>query len=119
MTLPLQLLRRLGSLGLVLAVLAVRPASAGELKAIELSVETRADAALLPSGPGSSLVVTPCAGCAPLSLPSTSSTRYFIGRELVTLAELKQRLASRPTAMLVILYRKESRELSRVIASAP
>jgi hypothetical protein len=93
--------------------------SAAEMKAIELAVETHANAALLPSGPASSLVVTPCKGCSPLTLPATANTRYFVGRELVSLEELKRRLAGRPTAMLTVLYLKDSRELSRVIASAP
>jgi hypothetical protein len=52
-------------------------------------------------------------------LPASARSRYFVGTEQVTLAELKRQLMNRPSAMLLILYRKDSRELSRVIASAP
>jgi hypothetical protein len=93
--------------------------ASAQLKAIELAVETPANTTVLPSGPASTLVVTPCVGCKPLSLPASARSRYFIGNEQVTLAELKKQLANRPKAMLLILYRKDSRELSRVIASAP
>lgn len=88
------------------------------LRVIELAIETGADATVLPSGPLSSLVVTPCGGCPPLSLPTTAQSRYFIGEQEVSLEDLKRRVAGQPTTMLVILYRKDSRELTRVIASA-
>jgi hypothetical protein len=90
-----------------------------QLKAVELAVETRADATVLPSGPASTLVVTPCTGCQQLSLPASERSRYFVGHELVSLTEFKRRLESRPTAMLVVFYLKESHELSRIVASAP
>ena len=94
------------------------PPASAQLEAIELAIETRADAAVLPSGPSSTLVVTPCAGCKPLSLPASARSRYFIGKEPVSLEELKRRVEGRPATLLVIFYRKDSRELSRVIASA-
>jgi hypothetical protein len=105
----------------LLASLAIGAASPvlAQLKAIELAVEARADAAVLPSGPASTLVVTPCTGCNQLSLPASERSRYFVGQELVSLSEFKRRLANRPTAMLVIFYLKESHELSRIVASAP
>jgi len=90
-----------------------------QLKAIELAVEARADSAVLPSGPSSTLVVTPCTGCKPLALPASERSRYFVGQELVSLTEFRRQMATRPTAMLVIFYRKETNELSRVVASAP
>ena len=90
-----------------------------QLKAIELAVETRVNSTVLPSGPSSTLVVTPCAGCKPLALPASERSRYFLGRESVSLTEFKRQLTNRPNAMLVIFYRKETNELSRVVASAP
>ncbi len=89
-----------------------------ELKVIEQAIETRADAAVLPSGPLSALVITPCTGCPPLSLASSARSRYFLGREQVSLDTLKQRLVNRPTTMLLITYRKDTRELTRIIANA-
>jgi hypothetical protein len=104
---------------LAAAVVGTSSPALAQLKAIELSVESRADSAVLPSGPSSTLVVTPCPGCKQLSLPASERSRYFVGHELVSLTEFKRRLADRPTAMLVIFYLKDSRELSRVVASAP
>lgn len=104
----------IAALAIVLSYQAV-----AQLKAIELAVETRADATVLPSGPSSTLIVTPCSGCKPLSLPASARTRYFVGKEPLSLPEFKRRLAIRPTAMLVVFYLKESKELSRIVASAP
>lgn len=106
-------------LAFVLLALGASLNATAQLKAVELAVETPASTALLPSGPASMLVVTPCTGCKPLSLPASARSRYYIGKEQVTLTELKKQLLNRPSAMLLILYRKDSRELSRVIASAP
>ena len=104
---------------IVALAIAASANAVAQLKAIELAVETRADSAVLPSGPSSTLVVTPCTGCQQLSLPASDRSRYFVGPEQVSLTELKRRLANRPSAMLVIFYFKDSRELSRVVASTP
>lgn len=114
-------LRTLLSLRLAFAALATGATlqASAQLRAFELAVEAPANTAVLPSGPASTLVVTPCTGCKPLSLPASARSRYFVGNEQVTLTELKRQLATRPKAMLLIFYRKESRELSRVVASAP
>jgi hypothetical protein len=104
----------------ILAVLFISaaPHATADLKVIELAIETRADTAVLPSGPASSLVVTPCTGCPPLSLASSARSRYFLGREQVSLDALKQRLASQPATMLLITYRKDTREITRIVATA-
>lgn len=89
-----------------------------ELRMVELAIETSLDRTVLPSGPNSTLVVTPCGGCEAMALPATARSRYFLGREQVSLTEFKRRLETRPKAMLVVLYRKDSREISRIIARA-
>lgn len=109
-------LRRL--LGVLLvAGFAVPRAAPAQFKIIEHAVETRADSATLPTGPGSALLVTPCAGCPLLRLPATAGSQYFIGREPVTLEAFRKQLASRPTAMLTVFYRRESRELTRAVVT--
>ncbi len=111
-------LRAAGKLAVWALLIGSAPHVEAELKVIEQAIETRADAALLPAGPLSALVVTPCTGCPPLSLISSAQSRYFLGREPVSLDAFKQRLANRPTTMLLITYRKDTRELTRIIATA-
>ncbi|MGQ0836091.1 MAG: hypothetical protein ACT4O5_14465 [Gammaproteobacteria bacterium] len=102
-----------------LAALAVAAAGAAlaEIQIIELAIETTAGAVVLPSSPPSSVVVTPCPGCTPITVPTSVRSQYFIDREPVTLDELKRRLAGRPNAFVLIIYDKKTGELRRLRAS--
>lgn len=106
------------------AVLALLPGSqaaaapgSGPVQIVELAVEVAKDALVLPSGPGSTLVVTPCTGCRPLSLMASATTLYSIGGTEVSLAELRTWLRHQRDADFVILYARDTRTLTRVLAS--
>lgn len=101
-----------------LACLAASVANA-ELRATHDSVEAHAADLVLPSGPLSTLVVTPCRGCSPLSLLATGRTQYLVGRQQVTLEELRREVGRRPDAIVVVIWDRQTRELYRVRASAP
>lgn len=85
---------------------------------VELAVEVAKDAVVLPSGPGSTLVVTPCTGCRPLSLTASATTLYSIGGTEVSLAELRKWLRQQRDADFVVLYARGTRTLTRVLATA-
>lgn len=108
--------------GAVLGLLAWLDAAAAprssEMRIVELAVETTRDAVVLPSGPASALVVTPCTGCRPLSLTAAATTHYSIDGSEVSLAELRNWLRQQREADIVIFYARGTRALTRVLATA-
>jgi hypothetical protein len=101
-------------LGLIAAL--ATGAALAEIEILEDAIQTTASAVVLPSAPPSSLVVTPCSGCKPLSVLTSVRAQYFIDKEPVELGELRTRLATRPDAPLVIIYDRNTRELRRLRA---
>jgi hypothetical protein len=89
---------------------------AGPFHSIEEAVESTSDVIVLPQATGSTLVVTPCAGCAPLSIPSTARSVYLLKRTPVTLAEFQQALAGKHGVMVTVFRSTANGELTRVIA---
>jgi hypothetical protein len=118
-------------LNFVLAVLAqVTPAdtpsagpsgSAPRVHAVELAIETQADELLLPGSAPGNVVVTRCtvSGCAPVTLLATDRSRFFLGKSQISLEALRRELAGRPAAGVVVLYDGKSREVMRILTSAP
>lgn len=102
---------------LALAAAFAGPAVA-QLRVVELAVESTGAGVVLPSGPGSTLVLTPCTGCSPMSLSATPATRYAIGGVPVSLPELRRWLRTHRNADVVVLYTRDSNTLTRVLASA-
>ena len=87
-----------------------------EIIPIEQSVETTAASVVLPSSPPSSVVITQCVGCRPLTISTTARAQYFLNREPVELGELKRQLAGRPNAFLIVTYDAKTGELLRLFA---
>ncbi len=87
------------------------------LAIVEQSLEATSSQVVLPSGAVGILVVTPCVGCTPVSLTSSGSTQWLVGREPVSLASFRQHLTKTPRAQLGVFYFKDRGELSRVIAT--
>lgn len=87
------------------------------LKIVEQTIEAATSQVILPGGDAGILVVTPCAGCAPVSLTSSAATQWLVGKERVTLVAFRQHLAKTPRAQLGVCYSKGNSELRRVIAT--
>jgi hypothetical protein len=85
--------------------------------ALAASIETRAGAIVLPSQPPSSVAVKPCESCTLVLVRTSDKAQYYINRQVVTLDELKRRLAGRPDAFVTLLYDGETRELRELFAS--
>ena len=79
------------------------------------AIEANSNNVTLPSGVGSSLVVTPCKGCAPTLLRATDATTYFLRKQKVTLGNLKSAINGRSVAVTVVGSLK-THELRQVIA---
>jgi hypothetical protein len=84
---------------------------------LEQSIETMSAALVLPSGPDSALVVTPCAGCTPIAARADADTSYFLHKQRVTLPQFRAALAGKNVAVTVFRS-THGGALSRVIADA-
>lgn len=112
--------RLLGLLALALPSLAVLAMAAPPpIVAREQAVETSAGQLPLPGAGIGSMTLQPCARCRPVSLLAVSATRWFVGDESLAFPEFSRRVASRPSAPVVVLYRPVSGEITRVIAQLP
>jgi hypothetical protein len=83
---------------------------------INNALESQASAIVLPSGPGSTLVVTLCVGCRPVSYRATALTHYLLNEKIVPLGEFKSALATHPKLPVTVVYSVKSLELVRVQA---
>jgi len=81
------------------------------------ALEANISSVVLPSGAGSSLVLTPCPGCAPKSLPSTASTTYFLKRQQVPLAVFRNALVGKTDVSMTVFQSVKTGELTKVIAA--
>lgn len=79
-------------------------------------IEATSGSVVLPSGPGSTLVVTPCVGCAPKSVAATAKTTYFLKEKEVSLLQLKAAVAGKPDVYISVFQSTRTGELTRVVA---
>lgn len=107
-------LRRGGWLAAAIAVLsATAAAAAPPLATIEECLETGTDVVALPGVAGGTLSASQCRGCPTLRLAFDARTRYYIGRELVPYARLREAAAA-GSVRLYVFYRPETRTLTRL-----
>lgn len=104
-----------GGLGAVAPATAAPPA----IVAVEQAVETAAAQLALPAGGVGTISLRPCTGCRPVSLLAGSTTRWIVADEALPFVEFSRLLAARPNAPVVVLYRRASGEITRVIAQLP
>jgi hypothetical protein len=98
------------------AAAAPRPGTLGPIKAIEQAIETTALSVSLPGAAAGALIVTPCAGCAPLSLAAGPATLWLLGSRPARFADVRAALASAPRTQLLVVYRSRTHELVRLVA---
>jgi hypothetical protein len=93
--------------------------AAPPIVAVEQAVETSAGQLALPGSGIGAMSLQPCARCRPVSLLAGSSTRWIVGGQALPFADFSRLVALRPAAPVVVLYRKGSGEITRVIAQLP
>jgi len=101
-------------LALVLSGSAVLPAGAA-VKVIELGHEAEPKMIRMPERENGELTLQTCAKCQVLRLRASVETIYLIGAQPVTLKDMSKYLQSNPDANVVVMQRKNTAELSRVI----
>jgi len=107
-------LRRAWLLAAAIGALATFPAIAGpQLGTIEECLETGTDLVPLPGVPGGTLSARACSTCETLRLSFDANTRYYLGKEAVPYARLRD-AASKGTTTFYVFYRPETRVLTRL-----
>jgi hypothetical protein len=81
--------------------------------------EAPVKALVLPLSSTSSLVMTPCPGCAPKSYPTTATTQYVINGKSVTLDELRAAVSGKPELIVTVSHRVKTGELVKITADLP
>lgn len=107
-------LRRAGWIATTIGVLVTAAAGAqAPLRTVEECLETGTDLVALPGAAGGTLSATGCRGCESLRLKFDQRTRYFIGKEQVPYARLRE-AASKGTVRLYVFYRPNDKTLTRL-----
>lgn len=103
----------------LLALAATGALAAPPLKAIEECLESGTELVELPGVAGGSLLARECRNCPSVRLHFDARTRYYIGKELVPYARLREAAAKGETR-LYVFYRPGDRTLTRLrLAAAP
>jgi hypothetical protein len=105
---------------LVAAIGLLATAAAGAalpLKTIEQCLESGTRLVTLPGVAGGSLSARPCSGCPSVRLSFDDRTRYYIGKEQVSYAKLRE-AAAKGDLRLDLFYEPKSRELTRLRLAA-
>lgn len=114
-------IRRLPHAALLLAVFAGLAAGAAlaaqPLGTPEECLESGTRSVSLPGMAGGTLSASPCTGCPTLRLRMDAKTRFFIGKEQVPYARLRE-AAAKGDLRLDLYYEPKSRTLSRVRLAA-
>ncbi len=89
--------------------------SMAQSRVLELGHEASPSMIRMPDSATSELTLQRCETCQVLRLRASASTRYVIGNDFVTLAEMTQYLVSHPSANLVVMQLKNTSDLSRIV----
>ena len=101
-------------LALVLSGGAMLPAGA-TVKVLELGHEADPRMIRMPDRDNGELSLQICATCKVLRLRATAETVYVIGGQQVTLKDMSKYLQNNPEANVVVMQRKDTATLTRVI----
>jgi hypothetical protein len=109
--------RNLSLAALAIASLALYAGSAHaqlRMRVVEEAIESSTEIVGLPESLPSSLGFKPCGTCAYVTLSVDSTTRFFVGRHRVSLADLRHQ-ASRGPRRLDVFYDRRSKVATRLI----
>jgi len=101
-------------LALVLSAGAMLPAGAA-VKVLELGHEADSRMIRMPDREDGELTLQTCTTCKVLRLRATVETLYVIDGQPVTLKDMSKYLRSNPDANVVVMQRKDTTTLSRIV----
>ncbi len=99
------------------ALLAATAAAQTPSRTIEECVESGTGLVTLPGVAGGSLSASECRGCTSIRLSFDGNTRYYIGKEAVTYARLRE-AAAKGDVRLYLFYKPTTRTLTRLRLAA-
>jgi hypothetical protein len=85
----------------------------------ELGYEASSSMVRLPASETGELTMQACDTCKVRRLRATPSTRYVIGKQPVTLAQLTNYLNRNPDSGMLVVQRNGTAELARVVVEVP
>jgi hypothetical protein len=94
-------------------LLAAAAAAQPPLRTIEECLESGTELVTLPGVAGGSILARECRGCTSVRLEFDGRTRYFIGKEQVSYARLRE-AAAREGLRLYVFYQPDTRTLTRL-----
>lgn len=109
--------RRLAGWLAAALLLATAAAAAPPLKTIEECLESGTDLVALPAIAGGTVLARECRGCPSVRLEFARNTRYFIGKEQVSYARLRE-AAARGEQRLDVYFQPGTRILTRLRLAA-
>jgi len=95
------------------ALLATAAIAQPPLKTVEECVESGTDLVALPGTASGPILARECRGCTSVRLEFDGRTRYFIGKQQVSYAQLRE-AAARGDLRLYVFYRPDTRTLTRL-----
>ncbi|HKE44698.1 MAG TPA: hypothetical protein VKB41_09200 [Steroidobacteraceae bacterium] len=89
-----------------------------EKAAPQSAIEASTANVTLPRTDGGSLLARGCVGCDPVLVQLGAGSRFFVGKQEVSLAELNAFLADGVTRGLTIMYDQKTRAVTRIVIHA-
>jgi hypothetical protein len=99
----------------VLVAAALSGAAQAQLRAKELAIEATTRSISLPSSEQGVMVAKPCPTCALAVLRMTADTRMYVGKDVVSLAELQKFIATGGERHMVVLWDPRLRTITRIL----
>ncbi len=107
-------MKRLNIVAALLISGAISLPSMGGVKIREQAFETSASQIRLPTSEVGELTLQTCPTCRAMHLRASAKTRYQIGQQRVSLADLTQFIAKNPSVSLVVMQLNGTNDLSRI-----
>jgi hypothetical protein len=89
-----------------------------EKAASQSAIEASTANLTIPRTEGGSLVARGCVGCDAVMLQLDAGSRFFVGKQEVSLAQLNSFLADGITRGLTIMYDQKTRAITRIVIHA-
>jgi len=109
----------LHSIAIALVLACSSSATLAAPRVLELTYEAVPSMIQLPEHATGELVFQSCAKCKSLRLRATDKTGYFLGKQQVSLQELKRYLSRTPNTGVTVMRHIDTFDLSRVVVYVP
>lgn len=101
----------------LMVVISMQPFTsfAQQPRSAEQAVESSTALVTLPGAVPATISVTGCAECKAVLLRVTDKTRFFVGKQAVSLKQLRQFISGSATVGLYVFFESTSRTVTRIV----